>query len=533
MVQKKSINGESETETATERRSVIGAKKESVKSSLTTAENVSVAENLKESSSPLTIKITTGITSAENISPKLGNSHSKEDCRTTIKSSATTATTPKPISEYARTRKKIDLITGGFPCQPFSVAGKQRGKEDDRALWPEIVRLLRELSSAERLPTWCLFENVFGIVAMELDSVLSDLESIGYSAWTLVIPACAVDARHRRDRVWILGYAKHARLTPAEIGGSIGTRNDDSASRTEQASEPAGSSEQLPSLAHANRGRFSECASEAEPIHGTGFAGESNRETSADADGRKARKSSERQRREDSVGRSDDKGRAADTGRKSDGGYCRWQPEPAVGRSLNGLSAGLDRNRLILESHKLLLDYGKTTNQRPDQIMSALRDSITPQNIQWTAGGCTGISAAQILLAYLCELEACPFDEARIQLACAETLEASLRSVRTGNKPSRASSRPRHQQQCAGEHPDTLQAMSRLLAQHSQKAWQISRWQDASTLPWGAGWEVGTPRVANGIPNRVDRLKGLGNAIVPQVACEIIRCMVSHQRHKI
>jgi site-specific DNA-cytosine methylase len=70
-----------------------------------------------------------------------------------------------------------------------------------------------------------------------------------------------------------------------------------------------------------------------------------------------------------------------------------------------------------------------------------------------------------------------------------------------------------------------LQALSRLLAQHSQKAWQISRWQDASTLPWGDGWEIGIPRVAHGIPNRTHRLKGLGNAIVPQVAETLIREM--------
>jgi len=93
----------------------------------------------------------------------------------------------------------VDLLTGGFPCQPFSVAGKRRGAEDDRAIWPEMLRVIREAK-----PTWIIGENVFGIVTMELDNILSDLESLGYSAWPLVIPACAVDARHRRDRVWII-----------------------------------------------------------------------------------------------------------------------------------------------------------------------------------------------------------------------------------------------------------------------------------------------------------------------------------------
>ncbi|MEI7452810.1 MAG: DNA cytosine methyltransferase [Actinomycetes bacterium] len=93
----------------------------------------------------------------------------------------------------------VDLLTGGFPCQPFSVAGKRLGKADNRAIWPEMLRVIREAK-----PTWIIGENVAGIVTMELDNILSDLESLGYSAWPLVIPACAVDARHRRDRVWII-----------------------------------------------------------------------------------------------------------------------------------------------------------------------------------------------------------------------------------------------------------------------------------------------------------------------------------------
>ena len=98
-------------------------------------------------------------------------------------------------SEYAG----VDLLTGGFPCQPFSVAGKRLGKGDDRAIWPEMLRVIQEAR-----PAWIIGENVAGIVTMELDNILSDLEALGYSAWPLVIPACAVDARHRRDRVWII-----------------------------------------------------------------------------------------------------------------------------------------------------------------------------------------------------------------------------------------------------------------------------------------------------------------------------------------
>ena len=93
----------------------------------------------------------------------------------------------------------VDLLTGGFPCQPFSVAGKRRGAADDRAIWPEMLRVIDGAK-----PAWLIGENVAGIVTMELDNILSDLEALGYAAWPLVVPACAVDARHRRDRVWII-----------------------------------------------------------------------------------------------------------------------------------------------------------------------------------------------------------------------------------------------------------------------------------------------------------------------------------------
>lgn len=98
--------------------------------------------------------------------------------------------------KYANT---IDVISGGFPCQPFSCAGKQRGKKDDRYLWPEMLRVISEIR-----PTWVIGENVTGIINMGLEQVLTDMESEGYEVQPLIIPACAQNAPHRRDRVWII-----------------------------------------------------------------------------------------------------------------------------------------------------------------------------------------------------------------------------------------------------------------------------------------------------------------------------------------
>ncbi len=98
---------------------------------------------------------------------------------------------------------RVDIIVGGFPCQPWSQAGQRRGAEDDRDLWPEMARLIEELR-----PRWLVGENVHGFVnqPMGLERSLSDLESLGYQAVPFIIPACAVDAPHRRDRVWIISW---------------------------------------------------------------------------------------------------------------------------------------------------------------------------------------------------------------------------------------------------------------------------------------------------------------------------------------
>lgn len=101
--------------------------------------------------------------------------------------------------------RELHLLTGGYPCQPFSLAGQRKGEHDERHLWPEIARILGDIR-----PRWCLFENVAGHISMGLDVVLDELESLGYQGGAAVIPACAVNAPHRRDRVWILAHTDRA-----------------------------------------------------------------------------------------------------------------------------------------------------------------------------------------------------------------------------------------------------------------------------------------------------------------------------------
>ncbi len=121
---------------------------------------------------------------------------------------------PKAISyhditktDFSVHRGTIDIITGGFPCQPYSMAGKRKGKDDERHLWPEMLRAIREIQ-----PTWVVGENVLGLVnwdgGLVFHEVQSDLEAQGYEVQPYVLPAASVNAPHRRDRVWFVAYSK-------------------------------------------------------------------------------------------------------------------------------------------------------------------------------------------------------------------------------------------------------------------------------------------------------------------------------------
>lgn len=123
-------------------------------------------------------------------------------------------------TDFKKYANRIDIITGGFPCQPYSVAGKRKGKEDERHLWPEMLRAIREVQ-----PSWVVGENVSGIInwnrGLVFNEVQTDLEVEGYKVLPFVLPACAKNAPHRRDRVWFIAYSNSNRNNTTE-GGKVG-----------------------------------------------------------------------------------------------------------------------------------------------------------------------------------------------------------------------------------------------------------------------------------------------------------------------
>ena len=114
----------------------------------------------------------------------------------------------------------IDIITGGYPCQPFSVAGRKKGEKDPRHLWPEYFRLIKELR-----PTWVIGENVSGHIKLGLDTVLENLESEGYSVRTFSISAASIGANHQRERIWIVANTNSSG-NKGKKSRSIGKENE-------------------------------------------------------------------------------------------------------------------------------------------------------------------------------------------------------------------------------------------------------------------------------------------------------------------
>ena len=258
----------------------------------------------------------------------------------------------------------VGLVTGGFPCQPFSVAGKQLGNKDDRAIWPQMLRVIREAR-----PTWVIGENVSGIIQMELDNVLSDLEGEGYTTQTLVIPAAGVDAKHRRERVWILAHTTGTRRS-----GREGCMETDRCNLREEVQTRLGTSEDLAHSNCINRGGIVKRKSgggetsdystnSSEDVANSNSSNDPNQEgsrkegnsgsESSGANGRSgirktdvANSMCKRQSGQGEYVKSfnSEKNKEGEAGYvKSNSGPVLWLPEPSVGRVANGVPSRVDR----------------------------------------------------------------------------------------------------------------------------------------------------------------------------------------------
>ncbi|MEE7711209.1 MULTISPECIES: DNA cytosine methyltransferase [Bacillus] len=238
----------------------------------------------------------------------------------------------------------VDIISGGFPCQPYSIAGKRKGKEDDRDLWPEMFRIIKELR-----PTWVVGENVANFANMELDRTLFDLESAGYKGQSFIIPACAVDAKHRRDRTFVVAYSDHK---GQQAGGCqessrrsfLGRFGDVADTKSKRCGEE-GEHKSLRQEEWTSRGCEAFSDPDSAGLEGTNW---SELESSNLAGCRSMADSENkghvwRNRVIPNDDRSAGKRGYHRRGAKTDDGGQRWAAEPDVGRVANGIPNRVDR----------------------------------------------------------------------------------------------------------------------------------------------------------------------------------------------
>jgi len=145
----------------------------------------------------------------------------EEWCRNILKKHWTNVPIKSDVKELANDPERLvpdcDILTAGYPCQPFSQAGNRKGKEDPRHIWPHIRKIV-----ASKRPSWVVFENVYGHISLGLDAVLLDLETEGYATRTFIVPASGIGAPHKRDRVWIVGYTEHNGPSTTALQGEHG-----------------------------------------------------------------------------------------------------------------------------------------------------------------------------------------------------------------------------------------------------------------------------------------------------------------------
>jgi len=234
----------------------------------------------------------------------------------------------------------IDIITGGYPCQPFSVAGRKKGEQDPRHVWPEMFRLIQELR-----PTWVIGENVGGHIKLGLDTVLENLESEGYSARTFSISATSIGANHKRERVWIMAHSD-------EMQRQFLCRQE--SEQTQKTFEGIGERSGAPiSMAHSERLGRTKGTQESKEFEG--------KESSYQSDNRSERRT-ESQPSEDVANSEGSEGNVDDPNQGNSktsqkelsreyGSACGvgtwWSVEPDVGRVAHGVPDRVDRLKCL------------------------------------------------------------------------------------------------------------------------------------------------------------------------------------------
>ena len=393
--------------------------------------------------------------------------------------------------------KDADIVVGGFPCQPWSVAGAQRGSEDDRDLWHEMVRVIEDIR-----PRWIIGENVSGFITMSmgLRRSLIDLESIGYKAIPYLIPAAAVDAKHRRMRCWIVGYSEHDGSSAPTFrrgneqidGGSSQGQNKASELERTSGREDNGfiQTDIFDLMANANN------AGDRTPASGV------DTEQQEIEQRREEQSQSELSRQCEDV---EDTNSIECQARSEEQGALRESEERRLKcNNISGRSEDVSNTKskgLEGRIHSTTLSKERNESTHSGDIHSRERDNVANTN---NKGVRTRINGSDNDL----QKESGSWGDDRTT----SRTDAGLHAQTTKNGEMELSQK--------GDVPYTIGKRGCSGSSRGEDAKDVrqSSFRERPVL-WDVEPNVG--RVANGVPNRVHRLRCLGNSIVPQVVARI------------
>jgi DNA (cytosine-5)-methyltransferase 1 len=408
------------------------------------------------------------------------------------------------VKELANDAEKLvpdhDILTAGYPCQPFSVAGLRKGEEDDRHIWPYIFRIV-----TQKRPSWCVFENVYGHVALGLDKVLADLESQGYATRTFIVPACAKNASHRRDRMWII-----AKNVEDSIGGRCEERDSKSqeVSRSIRTSPRDGDGETLGDTSSGGRGRLRVSREEI----GNSSSQEAQSVLASSVRGDVANSNVNQHKREDRRGDAEKKGDEEQ----------KWTEHSSSWKSSRTSEAWLSHQGHAREQ---TMAYTKCLGweQRSKEQGEFDREEPSDQ-FDFGSEGRTRSRPSSHVAYTNCEPEWGGRVSEQSKDEGGGRSKTRSEGLQSRNGQSRSSESEQSSEDVAYTSSEGLQGrtinptINKGRAKKSQLGNEGSRVYTDEGV-WFAEPNVG--RVAHGIPKRVDRLKGLGNAIVPQLAMQI------------
>ena len=375
-----------------------------------------------------------------------------------------------------------DIITGGFPCQPFSVAGKQKGTSDDRHLWPEMFRIIKAFK-----PRFVIGENVPGIVNIQdgvvFETVCTDLESQGYEVQPFNIPAAAVGAPHQRKRIWIIASLENPRRTLRQ-GSKLFNTNEDEVGK-ENANQHQRSSSSSESNVADTDTRLSD--GQKKELQSRGQASISSREGEnvANAISRNVEAGRERQRgvRTESEGQrtSDHVASSGETSREGEN----------VANTENG----------------------RGQPSQSERWEGTERGSINSRGIEGERKNFSGTED-------VANAKSISSDGREIGQHSEESREKRKIGIEVGGVSS-------DRQKLANTDSERLERLGQSRSQFNETSSSTSSSEERQGQV-GQGWwefEPNVGRVAHGVPGRVHRLKALGNSIVPQIAEEIGRAL--------